>query len=55
LLKSVLSNAEIAKYLPDKSGKAFKVDQQFIQRFFRKLEPEYFAKIVEAARNARVY
>lgn len=53
ILKSVLPHEEIEKYLPDKGSKHYNVDQNFILRIIKKLEPVYFEKIHQAARDAR--
>jgi len=53
ILKAVLPHPEIEKYLPDKEAKTYAVDQPFVLRIVKKIEPEYFTKIVDAARNAR--
>ena len=53
ILKSVLPNDVIESYLPDKTTKDYKLNQEFVQRIVSKLEPVYFTKLVEAAREAR--
>lgn len=52
VLSAVLPNQTIESYLPNKGSKQYAVDQPFVLRVVKKLEPDYFTKIVEAARSA---
>ena len=42
ILKNVLPHTKIEKYLPDRSGGRYKVDEWFVLAIVNKLEPEWF-------------
>ena len=49
----VLSHTTLEKYLPDKVGINYRIDQDFLLRIVKKIEPEYFAKLTDATFNIR--
>jgi len=53
ILKVVMPNDKIAKYLPDKSARHYRINQEFILAIVGKLEPEYFQAVTKSAHDIR--
>ena len=53
ILTKVSPNDKLEKYLPDKRGGRYLLNQEFVLRLLNKLEPEYFGKLTAASFAAR--
>lgn len=49
----MLPNSTLEKYLPDKRANNYLVNQDFVLRLVKKLEPEYFYKLTGGSFDAR--
>ena len=53
ILKMVLLHVTLEKYLPDKVGINFRIDQDFLLRLVKIIEPEKFSKLTDATFKIR--
>ena len=53
ILKAVLPHSAIEKHLPEKRGKHYRINQDFVLAIVAKLEPSYFKLLTDQAHDVR--
>ena len=53
LLEAMGEHPKLYEYLPDKRGKTYRVDRNFIRTIIAKIEPEFWEKVSTRAHDIR--